>query len=139
VADGGGTALSAPLLGLALSAGDEEPAVIASPGNELDELLAPLKPALESPRVSKVGHDLKRAALVLSRRGIALGGLAFDTMIAAYLVNPTRPSEALSSVAYEYLEAETPALTSDGAPDPQATAIAVKQVSCSNSACRRWS
>lgn len=127
VVDGGGTALSAPLLGLALSAG-AEPAVIASPGNELDELLAPLKPALESPRLSKVGHDLKRAALVLSRRGIALRGLAFDTMIAAYLVNPTRPSEALSSVAYEYLEAETPALTSEGAPDPQAMAIAVKQV-----------
>jgi len=128
VVDGGGAALSAPLLGLALSAGDEEPAVIASPGNGLDELLAPLKPALESPRVSKVGHDLKRAALLLSRRGIALGGLAFDTMIAAYLVNPTRPSEALSAVAYDYLEAETPTLTSEGAADPQAVAIAVKQV-----------
>ncbi|MFB3880030.1 MAG: DNA polymerase I [Armatimonadota bacterium] len=125
--DGGGAALSAPLLGLALSAGGE-PAVIAPPGGKLDDLLAPLRRVLESPRVEKVGHDLKRAALVLSNRGLALNGLAFDTMLAAYLVNPTRPAEALGAVTYDYLEAETPALASEGAPDTQALATAIEQV-----------
>jgi DNA polymerase-1 len=127
VVDGGGSGLSAPLLAMAISAGGE-PAVIIGPEAEAKQLLAALKPVLESADVRKVGHDLKRAALILSRCGIALGALAFDTMIAAYLVNPTRPAEALSAVAYDYLEAETPPLVKEGAPDPGAIAAAVNQI-----------
>jgi len=127
VVDGGGSALSAPLLAIAISAGGE-PAVIIEPEGESGALLAPLKPVLESADVPKIGHDLKRAALMLSHCGIVLRGLAFDTMIAAYTLNPTRPAEALSAVAYDYLTAETPPLMKEGAPDPGAIAAAVNQI-----------
>ena len=128
VVDGGGAAMCAPLLGLAISTGAEPSVIIGSDGGELAALVAPLKPALASTRIAKVGHDLKRSALVLSCHDTLFDGLAFDTMIAAYVVNPTRPAEALSAVAYDYLEAETPKFTKDGAPDPSAIATAVDQV-----------
>ncbi len=126
--DGGGTAMCAPLLGLAISVGTEPAVIIGSDEAEVSSLLEPFRPLLASPQVAKVGHDLKRLALVLSCHGFQFDGFGFDTMVAAYLVNPNRPTEALSAVACDYLEAETPKTVQDGAPDPTAIAIAVQQI-----------
>ncbi len=103
----GGAPLRSELLALALLA-PEGPVVLSPrPGARasLEKLLAPLKPLLESAEVEKVGHDLKRTGLLLSRRGIALRGFAFDTMLAAYLVNPGRRTKDLDALAFEYLDA----------------------------------
>ena len=124
-ADGQGR--RAPLLGLCVMA-DSAPSVVLAEAGTLSKLLAALKPVLESGDRPKVGHDLKRAAVLLSRHGITLRGLAFDTMIAAHLINPNRPAGELSAVAYDYLQSETPEAVVDGLPDPASAAAAVQQI-----------
>lgn len=47
-----------------------------------------IRTVLEDPKVIKVGHNIKYDYLVLRKAGINLGGEFFDTMIAAYLLNP---------------------------------------------------
>ena len=64
-------------------------------GLELETVMAVLGPVLADERVAKVGHDLKAAALMFGRHGVTLGGLAFDTMIASYLIDPTRSAHSL--------------------------------------------
>ena len=65
--------------------------------------LAKLKPLLEDPAVRKVGHDLKFDVVVLARHGITLQGLAFDSMLASYLVDATRPGHPLEETSLEHL------------------------------------
>jgi DNA polymerase-1 len=65
--------------------------------------LALLGPVFANPAIRKVGHDLKADLIVLARHGIALEGLAMDTMLAAYLLDVSRPSQALEPVALEQL------------------------------------
>jgi DNA polymerase-1 len=98
-----GPGLRAQMRGLCVVSADG-PAVLAEGADGLDKLLAALKPALESAGIAKVGHDLKRLALLLSRRGIALRGTAFDTMIASYLSNPSRRAHDLATAIYDHLE-----------------------------------
>jgi DNA polymerase-1 len=62
-----------------------------------------LSPVLLDPAIRKVGHDLKTDALVLAAHGVRLDGLAFDSMLASYLLDATRPSHALEDVAIEHL------------------------------------
>jgi DNA polymerase I len=69
----------------------------------LRDALAVLKPLLEDPAVRKVGHDLKFDTIVLSRHGIAMRGLAFDSMLASYLLDATRPGHVLEGVSLEHL------------------------------------
>jgi DNA polymerase-1 len=47
-----------------------------------------LKEIFEDEKIKKYGHDLKYDLEVLRKNGINLAGVAFDTMIAAYLLNP---------------------------------------------------
>ena len=53
---------------------------------------------------SKVVHDAKAAKRLLARLGIELGGIAGDTMLAAYLLNPARTNQALSDLSAEWLD-----------------------------------
>ncbi|MBM4184435.1 MAG: DNA polymerase I, partial [Gemmatimonadetes bacterium] len=62
-----------------------------------------LKDVLESEQVAKVGHDLKRTALVLSRAGVTLRGYAFDTMVASYVLEPGQRAHDFVSLALELL------------------------------------
>ncbi|MBL7151770.1 MAG: DNA polymerase I [Candidatus Omnitrophica bacterium] len=78
---------------------------ILSFGKEAAKILA-------DPKIKKIGHDLKKTKVLLSKEGIMLEGLFFDTMIAAYLLNPSRGGYTLSELALEYLGevvSETPA------------------------------
>ena len=55
----------------------------------LTNLIGPeLKSILADPKVTKIGHNIKYDFLVLRQAGINLTGRFFDTMIAAYLLNP---------------------------------------------------
>ncbi|MBF8300193.1 MAG: polymerase [Acidobacteria bacterium] len=62
-----------------------------------------LKPLLEDAAVRKVGHDLKFDAVVLATHGIALRGLAFDSMLASYLLDATRSGHPLEEASLEHL------------------------------------
>src|SRR5438128_3014222 len=64
--------------------------------------LADLRPVLEDPAVHVYVHDAKAAWLALRRSGIRLTP-RFDTLVAAYLLNPNRRSPALETLAQEYL------------------------------------
>jgi DNA polymerase-1 len=60
-------------------------------GGQLDKeyVLKGLKPFLENGRIKKYGHDIKYDAIVLSKEGLDLKGIEFDTLIASYLINPS--------------------------------------------------
>ena len=62
-----------------------------------------LRPLLEDPSIRKLGHDLKFDALLLARHGIVLGGLQFDSMLASYLLDATRPGHPLEESSLEHL------------------------------------
>ncbi|MCH7476210.1 MAG: hypothetical protein IIA27_16285, partial [Gemmatimonadetes bacterium] len=62
-----------------------------------------LKPLLEDEAVRKVGHDLKFDAVVLEAHGIALRGLAFDSMMASYLLDATRSGHQIEEASLEHL------------------------------------
>jgi len=63
-----------------------------------------LRPLLEDPRIGKVGHNIKYDLVVLHRAGIALQGLAMDTMVASYLTDPSRLRHNLTEVSLQYLK-----------------------------------
>lgn len=58
---------------------------------------------LGNPGVKKIGHDLKSAMLRLAREGVRIEGMFFDTMVAAYLANPSRMQYRLQDVAWDFL------------------------------------
>jgi len=75
-------------------------------GNECEQpakedILKFFKPVLENPEVKKVGQNIKYDYIVLSRYGITLEGIAFDTMIASYLLNPSVRGHSLDKIAMD--------------------------------------
>ncbi len=73
-----------------------------------DASQASLRAVLEDPAVRKSGHDVKHALLVLRSHGIALRGIAFDTMLASYVLDPGRREHSLSVLALEFLDRTLP-------------------------------
>ena len=61
-----------------------------------------LRPILEDAQVHKVGHDLKREMLWLAVHETRLRGLDLDTMVASYLLDATRATPTLETVALEH-------------------------------------
>jgi DNA polymerase-1 len=72
----------------------------------IDEVLDALRPMFEDDVRPKIGHNLKYEHEILSRYRITLRGLAFDTMIAAYLVNPNARGLSLKDLALARLGVE---------------------------------
>jgi DNA polymerase-1 len=68
------------------------------------ELLHRLDPVLSDASLPKVGHDLKSLWRCLFRHGIALRGIEFDTMIASYVLNPSKRSHGPETLAMEVLQ-----------------------------------
>jgi DNA polymerase I len=66
-----------------------------------EEILRIFKPVLENPDINKVGQNIKYDYIVLSRFGITLEGIAFDTMIASYLLNPSVRGHSLDKIAMD--------------------------------------
>ena len=69
----------------------------------LDKALKKLRPLLEDPELSKVGHNLKYDRSVLLNYDIELRGIAFDTMLESYVNNSTASRHDFDSVALNYL------------------------------------
>ncbi|MFH1412702.1 MAG: DNA polymerase I [bacterium] len=65
--------------------------------------LKELKPVFEDKDVKKFGHNLKFDIKVLANFKIKVQGLAFDTMIASYLLNPGNRQHNLDSVVFTEL------------------------------------
>ena len=66
--------------------------------------MAPLRQFLEDPAVTKIVQNAKFDLLAFRRAGIDVRGLAFDTMLASYVLDPGRRSHGLDVLALEFLE-----------------------------------
>ncbi len=71
-----------------------------------EAVLDTLRPVLEDAATAKVGQNLKYDITVLRRHGVELGGVAFDTLIASFLIDPTRSSHKLDNLALAHLNYE---------------------------------
>lgn len=62
-----------------------------------------LRPLFENSELRKVGQNIKFDMQVLANNGINLKGVWFDTMLASYLLNPSRHGHGLDALAQEHL------------------------------------
>jgi len=67
-----------------------------------DTVLERLRPLLESPVPKKVGQNIKYDMQVLEMNGSGMDGVAFDTMLASYVLNPSRQGHGLDALALEH-------------------------------------
>jgi len=73
----------------------------------LKEVLKQLIPVLENPKIKKVGQNIKYDWMVLKRHGINLAGVIFDTMLASYLIDPSKRAHNLDQIALDFLDHKT--------------------------------
>ena len=72
----------------------------------LDLVLARLKPWFENPAAKKLGQNVKYDQHVLANHGIALAGVAHDTMLQSYVLESHRPHD-MDSLAWRRLDVKT--------------------------------
>ncbi|MGI5881711.1 MAG: DNA polymerase I [Dethiobacteria bacterium] len=91
--------------GMILSHGEEEPAFVPFGEGVLTsgQVCKALKPILEEPSRQLITHDLKTLQKFLLNNGISLRCSAFDTILAAYLLEADRAAYDLSLLLEEYL------------------------------------
>lgn len=94
-----------PDQGFYIPCGHDYPGV--PPQLALKTVLARLKPLLENPAVPKVGQNIKYDWMVLARHGVRLAGVVFDTMLASYLINPSKRAHSLDQIALDFLDYKT--------------------------------
>ncbi len=69
----------------------------------LDGVLAVLRPILEDPGVEVYGQNVKYEDVIFRRHGVRMNGVAFDTMIASYLLDPEKHQHRLDQISLERL------------------------------------
>ncbi len=104
--------MQAEIVGVALALGPHRGAYIpvghAEAGEQredqlrLQDVLKALRPYLEGERLGVIGQNLKYDAKVLRRAGVDLKNITFDSLLAAYLLDPTSRKD-LSELAMRYL------------------------------------
>ena len=62
-----------------------------------------LAPLFSDPKLPKLGHNLKFDLPILESHNLALAGPLWDTMIASYLLDPSRRSQKLDDLCLEML------------------------------------
>ncbi len=101
--------MSAGLVGISLAVQPGEGYYIpvghttGEPQLPVAQVIEALRPAMSDPHKSKVGHNLKYDWLMLARQGLESAPLDFDTMIAAFLVQPDSYNLGLKDMARAYL------------------------------------
>jgi DNA polymerase-1 len=125
--------MQARLVGLSLAVTPREAAYLplghryqgAPQQLERDAALAKLKPWLEDAARPKLGQNLKYDAHVLANHGIALAGIAHDTLLQSYVLESHR-SHDLDALAERHLGAKT--ITYDEVTGKGASRIPFEQV-----------
>ena len=69
-----------------------------------DATLAALKPVFENSKVEKRNHNIKFDEIVLTANGVALAGVAGDSMIAHYLLDPGARAHGLDALTLDELK-----------------------------------
>lgn len=78
--------------------GEEPPAQLPLPF-----VLERLRPVLEDAHIAKYMHNAKYDLLVMARYGVRIQGLTFDTLLAAYLLDPGRRGLGLKEQVFQRL------------------------------------
>ena len=105
--------MQAEIVGYAISSETEHGYYVPVRGPDSRQTVDPeaalncLKPLLERQSIAKVGQNLKYDLVVLRNAGIRVSGVAFDTMIASYLLEAGRRGHSLDALALHYLGIET--------------------------------
>ena len=105
------------LAGLMVAAGEAQARFVP------DEAMDGLTAALADQGVAKVMHDAKQVMRLLFEHEIEFEGLAFDTALAAYVINPAERTPGLADLAARVLALEVDSVdeASDGGADGQGT------------------
>lgn len=107
--------LSAELVGISIAIDEEaayyipiahrDPQGRLEPGQmSLTTVQDCLSPILSNPKFPKLGHNLKFDYTILARHGLTMQGPLWDTMLASYIIDPTRRSHKLDTLSAEFLE-----------------------------------
>jgi len=67
------------------------------------QALKTLAPYLAAEKPPKIGQNIKYDLIVLKRAGLEVRNVAFDTMVASYLLAPGKASHGLAAIAAEFL------------------------------------
>lgn len=72
-----------------------------------EKVLVVIKPLLTDPGIIKAGHNIKFDYRILKHQGLIMKGPFLDTMIASYLLEPSRRSHKLDELSLKHLNIET--------------------------------
>ena len=109
--------MTAEIVGIAMAPLAQPKTAVYVAGAEFDAMMAQVKPILEDSSVPKVCHHAQDAYRVLRAQGIALTGLVFDTMVAAFLLDSAQ-SLVLTTLAQVHLNVAMEAGDSGGSTGP---------------------
>lgn len=70
---------------------------------DLELAIGKLKDIFEDETIKKTAQNVKYDYIVLANYGIHVRGIIFDTMVASYLLNPSKPNHGLDDISFEYL------------------------------------
>jgi DNA polymerase-1 len=73
----------------------------------LETVIDRLKPILEDETLPKYGQNIKYDIIILAHYGIQIKGVTFDSMLASYVLNPSKRSHGMDNLAEEYLSYRT--------------------------------
>ena len=111
--------MRADLVGISLAVDGNEGWYIpvgheAEPAHQLQikQVIDALQGPLTDVQIPKVGHNLKYDFVMLARNGLRPSPLAFDTMIAEWLTNPTSHNLGLKNLAWVRLDFRMTEITS---------------------------
>ena len=132
--------MRADLVGIGLAAGRKAAYIPLGhvAGEQLDReaALDRLRPLFADERVAKRAHNAKFHMVLLARYGVPVRGLAFDTMIAAYLLESGQRALALRDLAWAKVQVELPSVQSLLGIGKKAITMAEMTVAdCGNYAC----
>ena len=100
-------ALEAKILGISICFQETKAYYISAKS----EHLKILKPVLENDKIGKIAQNAKYDLEVLAGAGIKVANVNFDTMVAAYLLNPGSRGISLDKLAFEHFGYEMQSIT----------------------------
>lgn len=77
-----------------------------SPQLFLSDIQKELNPILTDAKIKKIGHNLKYDLLILRRHGLPVNPASFDTMVAAWLIDPASHRLGLKDLADDLLNVQ---------------------------------
>lgn len=104
--------LQADLVGIAIANSPQKGYYLPVGGElSLETIWSELRPLLEDQRIPKWAHNAIYDLAVLANHGVQAQGLSFDTMLAAFLLDPSGRGYGLKDLAFKYLGLEMTEIT----------------------------